>query len=420
MSGMGFSRRPPSLLGIAITRLLRRAGLSIARAESGWQRLVAPERVERILIVKLHDQLGDFMVATPTLAALRRQFPSARITLVTRPFLADLAHGQPDVDEVWIVPRIAGPGDLATLTRRIASLIGLRPDLAFVLNSVSRSRTADAWAALSRARLLIGRSRVGDGPLPADLPADRESLLRNLSIGGDGLYDLDVGIVASSEHQSARVMDLVSPAGASGPWQRMRLEVPAAARADGRATLERIWAAAGPGASARPDNCASSRWIGIHPGAANPLKCWPLDRFVELGVSLVTGAAARESGQAPRRLVVFDSPREPGRALAVRDGLLARGVPAGLVPAGPIGLFASIAAHLSLLACNDSGVMHIAAALDVPTVSFHALGRPAEWAPANGRAAAFYADHAIGTLPVAPALEAAERLLAEPALSLRS
>jgi ADP-heptose:LPS heptosyltransferase len=104
----------------------------------------------------------------------------------------------------------------------------------------------------------------------------------------------------------------------------------------------------------------------------------------------------------------------------VHTGLLARGVSAALVPPGPIGAFAGACSCLALLVCNDSGVMHIAAALGVPTVSFHALGRPVEWAPAHGRAAAFYADHAIETLPVQPAFEAAERLLAVADLSVRS
>ena len=119
------------------------------------------------------------------------------------------------------------------------------------------------------------------------------------------------------------------------------------------------------------------RWIGIHPGAANPEKCWPLDRFVTLGLAIVRGAAPGEE----RRLVVFDAPRERGRATAVHAGLLVGGVEAAFIQAGPLDDFIECAPSLDLLVCNDSGVMHIAAALGVPTVSFHALGRPTEWAP---------------------------------------
>jgi heptosyltransferase-2 len=132
---------------------------------------------------------------------------------------------------------------------------------------------------------------------------------------------------------------------------------------------------------------------------------WPLERFVELGAALARGGAGEE-----RRLVVFDAPRERGRAAAVHAGLLVAGVDAGFVPAGPLEAFIACAANLDLLVCNDSGVMHVAAALGVPTVSFHALGRPEEWAPSGDRAAAFHAER-IAEIAVAPALEAAERLL---------
>jgi ADP-heptose:LPS heptosyltransferase len=92
-------------------------------------------------------------------------------------------------------------------------------------------------------------------------------------------------------------------------------------------------------------------------------------------------------------------------------GLEARGVRAAFVPAGGIERFAAMCAALDLLVCNDSGVMHIAAALDVPTVSFHSLGRPAEWAPRGPHAIAFHAPGGIASIPVRAAVEAAEGLL---------
>ncbi|MFI5371505.1 MAG: glycosyltransferase family 9 protein [Candidatus Eisenbacteria bacterium] len=436
---MGFSRQPPAALATWLTRLVRRSGMWSEPADMGSHfTRIDPDLVERILVLKPHDQLGDFMVATPTLRALRERFPTARITLVTRAFLADLAHAQPDVHEVLVLPRVSGLGEALALARALGSVFRLRPHLAVVLNSVSRSKTADALAAWSRARVVVGRSHVGDGPLPAGLPASPMPHFHQIvgsSFASENVYDVDVGIVAGSDHQSQRVLDLVAPLGASAPWRVMRLALDGRTRAMGVETLERAWRTSGPvdrasaagsvvpagtrGADAIPVAGASPnagghpRWIGLHPGAANPLKCWPLDRFVALGVALAGGAEER-------RLAVFDSPREPERARAVHTGLLARGARAALVPPGPIGAFAGACSHLGLLVCNDSGVMHIAAALGVPTVSFHSLGRPSEWAPAHGRAVAFYADHAIETLPMQPALEAAERLLAGAELSARS
>jgi len=400
---MSFRRQAAAGAGPWLTRLLR----GRRSPDAGVRAIADPARVARILVLKPHDQLGDFLVATPALAALRARYPNARITLLTRAFLAGIARLQPDVDEVWVQPRVAGLADAVAFAGVVAEVARLRPDLAFVLNSVSRSRTADALAALSGARLVVGRSWVGDGPLAADAPGD-PAAAAFAAMGRDGVYDLDLACAAASEHQSRRVLDLVRWTGADADWRTLRLALDDRARVAGFETIESAWRVSAPIDGPPSPAAARVRWIGIHPGAANPLKCWPLERFVELGVALARGGAADED----RRLIVFDSPRERGRATAVHAGLLAHGVRAAFVPPGAIAGFAAACAHLALLVCNDSGVMHIAAALVVPTVSFHALGRPVEWAPAHPRAAAFFAERAIDTLAVEPARVAAERLLA--------
>jgi ADP-heptose:LPS heptosyltransferase len=379
-----------------LTRLLRRRP-----APGAWAAIADPARVRAVLVLKAHDQLGDFLVATPAIAALRARFPSACLVLVTRAFLAPLAARNPDVDEVVVLPRVNGPGGLVTFANAVRRVAALRPDLAFVLNSVSRSKSVDAIAALSGAACVIGRSHVGHGAPPADAPADPFVAAGS---GGhrDAVYDLDLDVAAGSGHQAERLLDLVRWTGASADAARLRLSVTDGEHMAGRARLEAAWGVA----RAQPplDVAVGPRWIGIHPGAANPLKCWPLDRFVELGAALANRDPER------RRLAIFDSPRERGRASAVHAGLLARGVDAAFVPPGPLDEFVMAAASLDLLVCNDSGVMHIAAALGVPTVSFHALGHPGEWAP-RGRAVALHADR-IGDIAVEPARHAAEGLLA--------
>jgi ADP-heptose:LPS heptosyltransferase len=143
--------------------------------------------------------------------------------------------------------------------------------------------------------------------------------------------------------------------------------------------------------------------IGLHPAAANPLKCWPVERFATLGAHL---ARTKEA-----RLFVLDTPKEPGPARALRAALGARGVPATLVPPQPLGTFAGACAELDLVACNDSGVMHVAAAVGAAVLSFHSLGDPAEWAPrVPGRARALHAER-IERITAAEAVAAAIALL---------
>jgi ADP-heptose:LPS heptosyltransferase len=122
-------------------------------------------------------------------------------------------------------------------------------------------------------------------------------------------------------------------------------------------------------------------------------------------------ALAGRAAAAPVRIAVFDSPRERGRAAGVVAGLGARAVAAAFVPAAGIESFAATCGALDLLVCNDSGVMHVASALGIPTVSFHSLGRPSEWGPWNDRSVAFHSPGRIEAIPVEAAAEAVRALL---------
>jgi ADP-heptose:LPS heptosyltransferase len=342
-----------------------------------------PARVRRILIVKPHDQLGDFLVAAPALAALRARYPDARLDLVTRAYLAPLATRQASLDRVFV---LAGPATAWAAARP-------RPDLAFVMNSVSRSRTADLVAALSGARAVIGRRMVGAGEPLGDAPG---SALEGARVAADAVYDLDLPVSRDAEHQVDRLLDLVLWTGAQAPLPAPQLELTAGDRGDGEAALTR---------AAGLSRAAGARRVGIHPAAANARKCWPVDSFAEWGRRLTNAAAP-----TPVRLVVFDTPKEPGPAHALVAALATRGIDAGFVPALPLGTFAGACAGLDLLACNDSGVMHVAAAVGAPVLSFHSLGRPAEWAPRNDAAIALHGEPIAG-IEVDAAVAAARRLL---------
>jgi len=339
-----------------------------------------PANVHTLLVVKPHDQLGDLLVAAPAIAALRARYPGARVVLVTRVYLEPLARRLPGVDAVWSVPRA---GDGVQVVRFVRDVRRLRPDLAFVLNSVSRSGTADAIAAWSAPRLVIGRSVVGAGP---GVPG---ALAHAGGAGGRGapdpVYDLDVPVARESTHQVDRVLDLVRWTGATDPGPA-RLTLSEAERVAGRAA----WCE------------APAPRVGFHPAAANALKCWPVESFIELAARLAAGVGATP--------VVFDTPKESGPARALQDGLARRGVRAAWWPAGPLDALVGPCVALDLMVCNDSGILHVAAALGVPTVSFHSLGRPEEWAPRGAHAVALHAER-IEEIGVDAAEAAARRLL---------
>ncbi len=57
---------------------------------------------ERILIIRQHDQLGDLLIATPAVRALRRKFPNAFIAIVVREYTAPVVQNNPYVDEIIV------------------------------------------------------------------------------------------------------------------------------------------------------------------------------------------------------------------------------------------------------------------------------------------------------------------------------
>src|SRR5262245_53220025 len=388
MSEPNLARAGPA--AAALTRMLRgRPRPSEARA------IADPSRVRRILVVKVHDQLGDFVLATPALRALRERYPTARIALATREFLAPLARRVPFVHQVLVLPRARDPRAIGAWFTAAAALTSFQPEMTFVLNSVSRSKTADTLAALSRAKLVVGRSRVGAGPLPSDLAPDPLGAATGSSTP-DPVYDLDLPFARGSEHEVQRTLDLVrwcAPSSSTSP----ELRLSDAERAEAWRAIEESFGKAS----------VPSPRVGFHPGAANPLKCWPLESFIGLGIELM-----RQGSTETGALMVFDSPRERGRGAALCAGLAARGTRSILLPPGGIEWFAALCSHLDLLVCNDSGVAHVAAALGVSTLSFHSLGRPREWAPVSSRAIALGDRSDIAAISVGAAVAAARGLLA--------
>src|SRR5437016_10357897 len=84
-----------------------------------YKRLTRPGAVKRIL-VRGTNWIGDAVLTTPALMAVRKGFPQARIALLAKPAIAELLHGHPAVDEI-VLYRDPGPhaglGGKLTLAR---------------------------------------------------------------------------------------------------------------------------------------------------------------------------------------------------------------------------------------------------------------------------------------------------------------
>src|SRR2546421_8410858 len=112
-----------------------------------YQRLTRPGAVKRIL-VRGTNWIGDAVLTTPALMAIRKGFPQARIALLAKPAIAELLHGHPAVDEIVLY---RDPGPHAGLGGKLALARLLRRggyDLAMLFQNAFEAAALTALAGI--------------------------------------------------------------------------------------------------------------------------------------------------------------------------------------------------------------------------------------------------------------------------------
>jgi len=292
--------------------------------------------VKRILVVELWN-IGDVVLLLPFLQQLRTIFPNASVTLVARSYARDLLGPTGLVDEfietdlAWQHDRVAwNPAAYPwlRLARLINELRGRKFDVAFQ----SRGHTREyllLW--LSGAKRRVGVSRRGWDRLLTD----------RVSVDSFGMQKKDLWLA------------LLGPFGGARNLPPPKLEPSKAARARASQFL-----------GARGVS-TEDLLIAIHPGASVASKRWPLQRFSEVAERLVDRSGTR--------VVIFVDPSGYGSELEGDDGrIIARVDLPDMV---------ALLDSCDLLVCNDSGPMHIAAALGVPCVAVFSAGIDQIFAP---------------------------------------
>jgi heptosyltransferase-2 len=288
-----------------------------------------PSAISKVL-VRATNWLGDAVMSLPAIRAIRHVFGGAHLAVIARPWVADLYARETAIDRVMV---FEGRG-LGALRRFASGLQAERFECAILLQNAFEAALM-TWMASIPER--IGYQRDARGflltraiapPEPGDIPRHERFYYLEL-LRRTGLID---------RHDYARY-------GIPG----IRLEGAEAAAAAGI----RQMAALGIAGDA----------IGISPGAAyGGAKRWLPERFAAAGASLcakLTSAA-----------LIFGSAAERPLCEEVADGLRRAGVDArNLAGQTTLEDFIELAAACRLFLTNDSGAMHVASALGVPTVA---------------------------------------------------
>ena len=285
---------------------------------------MAAEGGPRRMVVRTPNWLGDAVLALPALAAVRRHFADAHLTIAAASAVAAVFREETDAapDAVIEVPG-GSPAAIAMLRAGRFDMAVLFPNSFGSAWEVWRARIPERWgyATSGRGWLLTRRVR----PPRGWRRRHQAEYYRNLALG--------LGLSPADE------LPRIAPAAAS------------------RAQAERLVVAA-PG---------GGPLIGMAPGAAyGQAKQWPPERMAAVAARLI------EQDSATVVLVGAAHDRDAARAIESWLRLHAPGAAGRLVNlAGrtSLGALIGLIARMTAFLCNDSGAMHVAAALGRPVVA---------------------------------------------------
>ena len=272
-----------------------------------------------ILLIK-PSSLGDIVHAMPTCAAIRRAYPMARLTWLVKRQWAGLVERIDGVDRVWSVE-----STLQGWLSQVASLRAERFDLVVDLQGLFRS------AAIGR---LTGT------PLLVGFANGRE--------GSPWFYSTRVTVPQSEMHAVDRYLLVAKALGAAEPGTpEFQFRIPQTDYDE----VDRLLSQSGvtPGMS----------WVAMNVSARWPTKRWPAASFAEVADRL------RQEGCGA--VVMIGGPDERADVAAV-SGMM-KTPPIDLAGATTVGLLPALLSRASMLITNDSGPMHVAAAVGIPVVA---------------------------------------------------
>ncbi|MCX6215322.1 glycosyltransferase family 9 protein [Spirosoma sp.] len=292
----------------------------------------------RLLCVRL-DNLGDVLMTTPAFRAIKTTWPATHLTLLTSSAGAAVAELVPDIDQVlsFDVPWVAGQQQ--------------QPDRVISLADRLRGHNFDA------AILFTVQSQ---NPLPTAMLCYLAGIPRLLGYCRENPYQLitdwvpDPEILVATRHEVVRQLELVREIGCQTSNRRLSLTPSIADQQRVRQQLTNAGLD-----FQRP-------WLVLHPGVSEEKRRYPAEKFVQALLPLM-----QDSGY---QVVLTGSRQEQSLTSQIQHRLAGR----ALDLAGQLGLgeLAALLAEAPLLLANNTGPVHMAAALGTPVVVLYAKTNP--------------------------------------------
>ncbi len=276
---------------------------------------------QRILIVRT-DRIGDVVLATPLIRAVRQAYPAAFIAVMVRPYAVPILKWNPSIDEI-IVDDFDGKHKGRTgFWKQVAAIRKRRFNTALLLFPTERAAWMLFWAGI--------RTRIGVGHKLYELLTFMRTVSRHRYI--------------PLRHEADYCLDLGRAIGVRSNDLSTEIFITEEEREDARKFLEALGV----------DH--SKTIMGINPGSGRSSPNWTIENYITFAgelldrydVTIIVSGTERE---------LVDAFRNINKPKIIR------------LPELPLRQFIAVLSHYNFFFSASTGPMHIAAALKIPTLS---------------------------------------------------
>jgi len=296
------------------------------------------QQYQRILISRT-DRIGDVLLSTPVIKALREKFPQAYIAMLVAPYARDIVEGNPYLDEVIVYDKDGKHKSWWRSIKFAGRLKKKKFDLAVILHPSNRLHLITFLAGIPR--------RLGYNRKLGFLVNLRKEHKKQ----------------EGRKHEAEYNLELLFALGISGNPHDLFMPI----RQDSENYVEELFRKEG--------ISQTDKILAINPGASCPSKIWPAENFARVAEKLV--------GLHNFKVLILGGPKETDLADKLVREIKSKAI--NLAGKTSVSQLASILKRCSLFISNDSGPVHIASAIGVPVVSIFGRNQPGlsprRWGP---------------------------------------
>jgi lipopolysaccharide heptosyltransferase II len=291
----------------------------------------------RNLLIRSTNWIGDAVMTTPAVRAIRKHFPNTHITLLAKPWVAPVFKNSEHIDQLLIYDDEGRHKGISGKFRLVRDLKKYHFDAAILLQNAFEAAFITFLAGIP---LRIGYNRDA-----------RQMLLTHAIPCSNNI---------KNEHQTKYYLNILKGIEIEAGNQVLYLRL----SQNDRSLSEQILHENG--------ISMDDTIVGINPGATyGPAKQWPYDRFARL--------ADRVQTFSESRVIIFGGPDDKELGERISKKMLRP--PVDLSGKTSLGEAMALIEKCTLFITNDSGLMHVAAALNVPLVAIFGSTNPVTTGP---------------------------------------